>query len=209
MKADKLEGAELMKLLLKLEDFFVSGRVNKVDIANDRIPDCWTMTGCRKKRCPAYGLRGARCWQINGTFCKPGIKRPDIAKKWDDCRRCPVFLKATSTKKARMAELISNIFFSLTGRRDAEKLERTRAAVSKAGEVFDLTARENQILPYLADRRSRKQIAEAFCVSEETVKYHIKNIYRKMKISSRDGLDSKLQNPASSSISAVARSPRP
>ena len=45
----------------------------------------------------------------------------------------------------------------------------------------NLTARENEVLSLLAKGMSREEIATKLFVSPETVKMHIKNIYKKLK----------------------------
>ena len=48
-----------------------------------------------------------------------------------------------------------------------------------------LTRRENEVLTRLWQGQSYKAIAEELFVSRETVKFHIKNIYRKLNVSNR------------------------
>jgi DNA-binding NarL/FixJ family response regulator len=48
-----------------------------------------------------------------------------------------------------------------------------------------LTGREADILKALADGLSNKQIARQFWLSEQTIKFHLTNIYRKLGVSSR------------------------
>ncbi|MBP6861966.1 MAG: response regulator transcription factor [Neisseriaceae bacterium] len=48
-----------------------------------------------------------------------------------------------------------------------------------------LTAREREILAYLAKGASNKVIAEALAVAPSTVKVHVQNILRKLQLSSR------------------------
>ncbi len=48
-----------------------------------------------------------------------------------------------------------------------------------------LTNRERQILQHLATGKSNKEIADLFYVSTETVKSHVKNIYKKLNIKNR------------------------
>ena len=52
-------------------------------------------------------------------------------------------------------------------------------------EVENLTAREHEILSYLAKGYRYKEIAEALFVSVETVRTHIRNIYEKLQVRSR------------------------
>jgi len=48
-----------------------------------------------------------------------------------------------------------------------------------------LTQREADILKALADGLSNKQIAAQFWLSEQTIKFHLTNIYRKLEVGSR------------------------
>ena len=48
-----------------------------------------------------------------------------------------------------------------------------------------LTARETEVLTYLCKGQSYKMIADALFVSEQTVHFHIKNIYLKLQVHSK------------------------
>lgn len=48
-----------------------------------------------------------------------------------------------------------------------------------------LSARENQILAYIARGASNKEIARALAIAETTVKIHVQHILRKLKLGSR------------------------
>lgn len=48
-----------------------------------------------------------------------------------------------------------------------------------------LSARETEVLAHLCDGHSYARIAKALFVSEETVHFHIKNIYRKLEVHSK------------------------
>jgi DNA-binding NarL/FixJ family response regulator len=54
-------------------------------------------------------------------------------------------------------------------------------------EISMLTTREHQVLQQLAAGKGNKEIAEFFCVSTETVKSHVKNIYKKLNVKNRAG----------------------
>lgn len=63
--------------------------------------------------------------------------------------------------------------------------ERNKPQAFVQGPVDFLTRRETEILPLLAEGMSNKKIATALYVSEETVKTHMKNIFRKLGANSR------------------------
>src|SRR3954470_14177466 len=50
---------------------------------------------------------------------------------------------------------------------------------------WDLTPREVEVLRALAGGQSNKRMAREFWLSEQTIKYHLTNIYRKLGVSSR------------------------
>jgi DNA-binding NarL/FixJ family response regulator len=68
-----------------------------------------------------------------------------------------------------------NVFFAVSNRPSVEELHAD----------WDLTPRETEILLALAEGRSNKQIAGQFWLSEQTIKYHLTNIYRKLRVGSR------------------------
>ncbi|MCC7360064.1 MAG: response regulator transcription factor [Anaerolineales bacterium] len=59
----------------------------------------------------------------------------------------------------------------------------TRAARAPAAET--LTPQETRLIQYLAEGLSNKAIAQAMAVSENTVKYHLKNILQKLGLHNR------------------------
>jgi two-component system, NarL family, nitrate/nitrite response regulator NarL len=60
--------------------------------------------------------------------------------------------------------------------------------LKKEQEEFHLTARELEIVKYIANDFSNKQIAQALFISERTVETHRKNIFRKTETHSAIGL---------------------
>jgi len=61
----------------------------------------------------------------------------------------------------------------------------------------DLTAREREVLVLLAEGRTNRAIAERLRISEGTVKYHVKNVLRKLRARSRaDAVARHLRAPA-------------
>lgn len=53
---------------------------------------------------------------------------------------------------------------------------------------YDLTRREEAILNLLLEGKTRSEIARELVVSDNTVKTHIRNLYRKMGVSGKDEL---------------------
>ena len=62
---------------------------------------------------------------------------------------------------------------------------------------YGLTKREEVLLSLLEKGASNKEIAEQECISVNTVKTHISNIYAKLGVSSRDELAQKLRKELS------------
>lgn len=52
----------------------------------------------------------------------------------------------------------------------------------------DLTQRENEVLNLLSQGKSYASIADALCLSVNTIKTHVKNIYEKLQVSSKEEL---------------------
>jgi DNA-binding NarL/FixJ family response regulator len=63
------------------------------------------------------------------------------------------------------------------------KLEEKKEEKSIAKE--ELTEREREILKCISDGKSNKEISDCLFVSVETVKSHIKNIYKKLNVKNR------------------------
>ncbi len=59
------------------------------------------------------------------------------------------------------------------------------AMVNNAGK---LSSREVEIISLIRQGLSNKEVSEKLFISTDTIKYHIKNIYRKLQISSRSEL---------------------
>ena len=71
---------------------------------------------------------------------------------------------------------------SLSG---AEKLQ---TVLEKLPEGVVLTSKEKEVLELVLDSKSRKEIAAALHVSENTVKTHLTHLYEKMNVSGREEL---------------------
>jgi len=61
----------------------------------------------------------------------------------------------------------------------------SKALQGENGATTELTAREREILTAVARGLSNKAISEEFWVTEQTVKFHLSNVYRKLGVPSR------------------------
>lgn len=52
-------------------------------------------------------------------------------------------------------------------------------------DVEALTARENEVLQLIVDGKTNRQIAQSLFISENTVAFHIKQIYEKLHVHTR------------------------
>ena len=59
------------------------------------------------------------------------------------------------------------------------------SSAAEAAAAFDLTAKETEVLDALARGLSNRSIAKEMWLTEQTVKFHLTNIYRKLGVSSR------------------------
>jgi DNA-binding NarL/FixJ family response regulator len=62
---------------------------------------------------------------------------------------------------------------------------RTRPGQGNGVGVASLTGRELEVARLVVDRRTNPEIAEALFLSEKTVETHLRNIFRKLQVSSR------------------------
>lgn len=65
---------------------------------------------------------------------------------------------------------------------------RREAALATLADGAGLSAREREILPYLARGHRPAYVADILCISEHTVRTHSRNMYRKLGVSSREEL---------------------
>ena len=77
----------------------------------------------------------------------------------------------------------SSIF--LAGPRGAAPAGAAQPAARSGQRPADLTARELEILQLVAEGLSNSEMARRLWVTEQTVKFHLSNIYRKLDVSNR------------------------
>jgi DNA-binding NarL/FixJ family response regulator len=67
------------------------------------------------------------------------------------------------------------------------------SGASELGERYGLTQRELEILQLLVEGHSNSQLAHMLWVTEQTVKFHLSNIYRKLGVANRSEASRKAQ----------------
>lgn len=87
------------------------------------------------------------------------------------------------TPPAKLLEAISEAYHG--GAPMSTQIARIVVDSFKTNPNADLTQRETQVLSQLCKGKSYKMIAEILFISEETVRRHIKNIYKKLEVSSK------------------------
>ena len=65
---------------------------------------------------------------------------------------------------------------------------------SKLSEIKFISPREKDIIKLVSQGMKNKEIAQALFISDETVKKHLNNVYRKMGVESRFELIAKIYN---------------
>ena len=105
-------------------------------------------------------------------------------------------MTAYLTTASEPSELISKLRLAAQGhvlvsRRMATQLSdlasTTPMALSKGG-PSELTRREREVIEFASQGATNRQIAEALVVTENTVKVHLRNIYRKLDVQNRHQL---------------------
>lgn len=75
--------------------------------------------------------------------------------------------------------------FNETGSYSSDGEARSAGGFGREGDFARLTPREREVLALLSEGRPNKDIARHLDLREITVKYHLKNIYRKLNVSNR------------------------
>ena len=100
------------------------------------------------------------------------------------------------TTAAEPGELISKISLAAQGHvlvsgrmaADLSDLVGTTAVTAAPGGSSDLTDREREVIELACQGATNRQIAESLVVTENTVKVHLRNIYRKLDVENRHQL---------------------
>jgi DNA-binding CsgD family transcriptional regulator len=106
----------------------------------------------------------------------------------DGARPAPAGLSPASVEKTVSTfRKVFDLIFSLALNTGA-KGQGSRAAAAPSANAGSLSAREREVLHHVALGMSNRAIADRLFISETTVKTHVHNISRKVKISNRTSL---------------------
>ena len=105
-------------------------------------------------------------------------------------------MTAYLTTAAEPDELISKLTLAAQGHvlvsgrvaADLSDLAQTNAMASSNGSSEVLTSRERDVIKLVSQGSTNRQIAEKLVVTENTVKVHLRNIYRKLDVQNRHQL---------------------
>ncbi|MGX7195703.1 LuxR C-terminal-related transcriptional regulator [Enterococcus olivae] len=81
--------------------------------------------------------------------------------------------------------LIDHLEFRLFQDHQKLKLADQKRTVHQTAEYYDLTKREEKVLRLLIDGLENQEICDLLCITNNTLKKHILNLYRKMNINNR------------------------
>lgn len=84
--------------------------------------------------------------------------------------------------------LKDHLAYRLYQQKKSGNLVSEKLSVAGATEIYNLTRREETILRLLMEGRDNTTICESLVISENTLKKHILNLYRKLGINNRVGL---------------------
>jgi DNA-binding NarL/FixJ family response regulator len=88
-------------------------------------------------------------------------------------------------KRVEPSALVSTIHGIMDGSLTMQTVGLSDSAKAHAAKEAALSPREVEILRRVASGRSNREIAQELWLSEQTVKYHLTNVYRKIRVSGR------------------------
>jgi DNA-binding NarL/FixJ family response regulator len=94
-------------------------------------------------------------------------------------RLLPIFIADPGPGNARLAAFAQRV---------VRLLHQLPAAPLHAKTLAGVSRQEHRVLSYLADGATNKEIARSLRLSESAVKFHLRNLFRKLKVGSRAAL---------------------
>jgi len=109
------------------------------------------------------------------TYLDKSVTAEELTRTIKEVSRGEYLINETLLAKPKVAERVLRQFQSMHSI-DGKTMQTI---------VAPLTSRETQILNYIADGNSNKQIASILRISEQTIKNHVSNILRKLNANDR------------------------
>jgi DNA-binding NarL/FixJ family response regulator len=109
-----------------------------------------------------------------------GLDEPELAA--EALRRGAKAFIGKAIDPAELAAILTQV---IDGTLEAGSFGHSEGSAGGASKDLGLTAREREILGFVAAGQSNKQIAAELWLSEQTIKYHLTNLYRKIGVGSR------------------------
>jgi len=91
----------------------------------------------------------------------------------------PGFIAQPGPGNARLAALAASVL---------RLLKSLPATPMRSKDLAGLSRQEHRVLSYVTDGYSNKQTARALALSESTVKFHLRNLFKKLAVGSRAAL---------------------
>jgi DNA-binding CsgD family transcriptional regulator len=176
------------KFLVKFEEAIINNSLNDLWFEDNDLGECWESRECSKKSCPSYGKKNIRCWHVLKTKCIPEMNTYTIQEKLKICKECSYYNSYIKDDNL-FRETINNIIYMLKNYDSStlDSLEKRNEVLSYITDK-NLTTREVEILFLYLKRFTRSQIAKKLAISIETVKMHIKKVYSKLNVHSKNEL---------------------
>jgi DNA-binding CsgD family transcriptional regulator len=123
------------------------------------------------------------CWSLGGL-----VGSAVLSGETQTMRSTLLALAVVCVTAALLPPLHSHLAALLKGRAFLEEFAGPAARAERFEKFENLSERESQVAYLLLEQKTYRAIAAELSISENTVKYYIKNIYAKLEIRSRSEL---------------------
>lgn len=177
--------AAVRRALAEAEDFEIVGEVS---VGTRVIPAV-------RETDPDLVLLDLRMPELDGLTCLARLRKHDptigvvILSSYSDEAQVEAAREAGAlgyiVKTVEPVDLPAVLRSALSDKSFAVWGEQVQDAVAPAEGTTALSERETAVLEALAQGLSNREIARQLWISEQTVKFHLRNLYRKLDVSSR------------------------
>jgi len=123
--------------------------------------NCWEITACGERSCPAYENFDIRCWHLEGTHC-PDFKNGNSIEKMAFCQQCQVYRKCSGDEIQSLAERFDSMALSL--KRHISELRETQNTLREQRQRLKTVLDATPDFVFLQDSQSKYLAAnKAYC----------------------------------------------